>query len=456
MSRLSFIIHNSLKRPFRDLMVSRLSFIISHLSFRFSLASLALVVSMTSFAQGGTVSPYSQYAFGEQAVGGGSYNRGMNGLGYALNNGAQVNPLNPASYASVDSLTMLFDMGLSGQITNFNENGTKLNRRQASFEYIMGSFRAWKNVGVTFGLLPITNIGYEYTTSTKLTDASKTTVETVHGGEGGLHQLFVGVGVRPIKNLAVGANFAYLWGDLERGVATTTVNTFNALHKVYRASVSSYNVELGLQYYQPIGKDNMLTIGAKYSLGHKLGSDPECMVISSNSQISKADTTSMKINNGLELPHILGAGVSYRHGAQWVIGADVELQRWSKTEFPEYSNGKYTLQSGFFDDRYRLAVGGELCPRWNSRNFFHRIRYRVGAGYTTPYYKINGQDGPREISATIGFGIPIMNAYNNRSFLNISAQYVNNSATGLIKENTFRINIGLTFNEKWFAKWKVE
>jgi hypothetical protein len=49
-----------------------------------------------------------------------------------------------------------------------------------------------------------------------------------------------------------------------------------------------------------------------------------------------------------------------------------------------------------------------------------------------------------------------MNAYNNRSSLNISAQYVNNSAAGLIKENTFRINIGLTFNEKWFAKWKVE
>ena len=23
-------------------------------------------------------------------------------------------------------------------------------------------------------------------------------------------------------------------------------------------------------------------------------------------------------------------------------------------------------------------------------------------------------------------------------------------------ENTFRINIGLTFNERWFAKWKVE
>jgi len=26
----------------------------------------------------------------------------------------------------------------------------------------------------------------------------------------------------------------------------------------------------------------------------------------------------------------------------------------------------------------------------------------------------------------------------------------------LITENSFRINIGLTFNERWFAKWKVD
>ena len=55
-----------------------------------------------------------------------------------------------------------------------------------------------------------------------------------------------------------------------------------------------------------------------------------------------------------------------------------------------------------------------------------------------------------------GFGIPIMNSYNSRSLLNISGQWVKNSADGLIKENVFRINIGLTFNEGWFKKWKMQ
>ena len=435
---------------------SGLSFIICHLSFRTSLSLVALLFSMASFAQGGTLSPYSQYALGEQAAAGSSYNRGMNGLGIGLHNGSMVNPLNPASYANIDSLTMLFDMGLSGQITNFSENGQKVNGRQANFEYVMGAFRAWKNVGVTFGLVPMTNVGYMYSTTAKLDDAQKSTVTTVHLGDGGLHQLFVGVGVRPIRQIALGVNAGYVWGGYDRGVATDNISYLNTLHKLYSASVHSYNLEFGLQYNQKIGKQDMLTIGARYTYGHKLGADPELKIISANSQVEKSDTTCMTVKNGLELPHAFGAGISYSHGTQWLVGADVEMQRWGQTRYPDFVNGEYALQSGLLDDCYRVTVGGEYCPRWNSRNFFHRIRYRVGAGYTTPYYKINGQEGPRQISASFGFGIPIMNAYNNRSFLNISAQYVNNAATGLIKENTFRINIGLTFNEKWFAKWKVE
>ena len=33
----------------------------------------------------------------------------------------QVNYLNPASYASIDSMTFILDAGISGQVTNFEE-----------------------------------------------------------------------------------------------------------------------------------------------------------------------------------------------------------------------------------------------------------------------------------------------------------------------------------------------
>ena len=71
-------------------------------------------------------------------------------------------------------------------------------------------------------------------------------------------------------------------------------------------------------------------------------------------------------------------------------------------------------------------------------------------------YNIDGKSGPKEFSVSAGFGIPLQNAYNHRSVLNISAQWAHTSADNLIRENTFRINVGLTFNERWFAKWKID
>lgn len=421
---------------------------------------LALLVSIAAYPQGGTVSPYSQYGLGEIAQKGGGLNQGMNGLGIGVHRSYLVNPLNPASYAMVDSLTMLFDVGISGQITNYNENGKKEKTKTGNFEYVMGSFRLSKAMGVTFGILPMTNVGYKYSTSTSLT-GQQTSVVTTHTGDGGLHQLFLGVGARPVKPLSVGVNVGYIWGGYDRSVVASSGSTVNTLTKLYSASVNSYSLDFGVQYDQPIGKTDLLTVGLTYGLGHKLGADADCSVISTNSTVSKADTTLMTVSDALELPHTIGVGFTYSRGVKWMVGADVQAQFWNKTSFPDYANGQYALRSDLLDNSYKFTVGGEYCPRWNARNFFQRIRYRFGAGYTTPYYKINGQDGPRQISATVGFGIPIANGYISRTslyfpFLNISAQYVNNSASGLIRENIFRINVGLTFNERWFAKWKVE
>ena len=73
------------------------------------------------------------------------------------------------------------------------------------------------------------------------------------------------------------------------------------------------------------------------------------------------------------------------------------------------------------------------------------MHYRAGFSYANPYLKINGVDGPRELSANLELVFQSLNAYNNRSMLNISAEWVNQSVTGMIKENMFRINVGFTF-----------
>jgi hypothetical protein len=211
-----------------------------------------------------------------------------------------------------------------------------------------------------------------------------------------------------------------------------------------------------MQLELPLNKQDNITLAATWTPGHSLKADPECAIINTNSTISKADTTVYKITDGLRIPTAYGFGIAYNHALNLRVGADLQIQKWGSVDYPDYANGTYALKSGVLKDSYRFNLGGEWTPRPMGRHFFQRVRYRAGVGMATPYYYINGQEGPKELSASLGFGIPIMNGYNNRSILNISGQFVRRSADNLIKESMFRINIGFTFNERWFAKWKVE
>ena len=410
--------------------------------------------AMTAFAQGATNSPYSQFGLGEIAQQGSSQNRGMDGLGIALHSGNQVNTANPASYAYVDSLTMLFDMGLSASLTHFEENGVKKNARTGNFEYAVGSFRLMKNVGATFGVLPVTNVGYEYVSSKYIADA-QSTMSTSYSGDGGMQKLFLGLGAR-LGNLSAGFNIGYLWGGYTHNVVLSSSTAVNSLAKKYETDISSYVLDFGLQYTIRLGKKDMLMLGATYGLGHQLNADATCDIINSNSTISKADTTHWVINNAFELPHTYGAGLAYSHQNTLTIGLDGTIQRWGDLKFPKESDGQYQLATGMLKDSYKVTLGTEWVPRYNSRRLIDRVKYRIGASYMTPYYKIGNIDGPKQFSLSAGFGIPIQNQINARSYLNISAQWVKQSIDGLLKENTFRINLGVTFNERWFAKWKVE
>lgn len=422
---------------------------------------LASVCITPAVAQSGTNSPYSQYGLGllnEQSSG---FNRGMNGLGLAFREHNQVNYINPASYSALDSLTFIFDAGLSGQITNFNENGHKINANNADFEYAVAAFRAFKHVGVSFGIVPFTNVGYNYAITDYLNDDRDVAYTNTYSGSGGIHQVYFGAGWEFLKGLSVGANISYLWGDIDRFVINSySDGSINTLSKYYTASVKSYKLDVGLQYQLALDKKNALAIGLTYGLGHKLGTDPTCNIISTNTMTAVADTASFTVNNGLEIPTSFGAGVMWNHANKLKLGADFSYQQWGSLQYPVYrvvnDEPRYELTDDYYKDRYKVTVGGEFCNDEMSRRFFDRIRFRAGVSYATSYYKINGLDGPDEISASIGFGIPIVNAYNNRSVLNISGQWVHSAANGLLTENTFRINIGITFNERWFMKWKVD
>ena len=191
----------------------------------FTTALCFTVLSAT--AQSGTNSPYSQYGYGRLADQTQGFNRGMNGVGLAFREHNQANYINPASYSAIDSLTFIFDVGMSLQMTNFKENGKSKNANNADFEYAVGAFRLIKNVGMSFGIIPFTNVGYNYSNTTTVKDYNMTPSTTevtntqTYSGSGGLHQAYIGAGWQtPLKGLSVGMNVSYLWGNVDNNTST--------------------------------------------------------------------------------------------------------------------------------------------------------------------------------------------------------------------------------------------
>ncbi len=421
-------------------------------------------------AQNATNSPYSQYGYGTLADRSNGASVGMCGLSQGWREGNTVNFANPASYSCIDSQSFIFDAGITGLMTNFTEGNRKVNAYNSSFDYIVGAFRVFPRTGLAIGVIPYSNVGYSYNSGETIgadvtMGDTKTTAVDSYSGSGGIHQGFIGIGAAVVKtaktNLSIGVNASYLWGNYDKAVINSYSDVYiNTLSKYYLASFNSYKIDASLQFQQQLGTSDWLTIGATYTFGHNMKANPECLIISNNSQTGVSDTTRLSAGKYLAMPTTICAGFIWNHDNKFRVGADWTMERWSEVWYPEQETiddiAYYNYKEGEFSDRQRITIGGEYCYNELSRRWVHRLRYRLGATYATPYLKINGKDGPREYGVSAGIGIPIINGYNNRSILNVSFAWTRNEATGLIKENIFRISLGLTFNERWFAKWQVE
>ena len=87
-------------------------------------------------AQSSTNSPYTRYGLGDLSDRGFANNAAMGGIGYGIRNNGYINMTNPAAFSSVDSLSFMFDLGMSLKSSNFKENGISANAKNSSFDYI--------------------------------------------------------------------------------------------------------------------------------------------------------------------------------------------------------------------------------------------------------------------------------------------------------------------------------
>ena len=400
-------------------------------------------------AQNNSNSPYARYGYGklsDQAFGN---QRAMGGIGYGFRDSKTINPLNPASFSGVDSMTFMLDMGITGQLAWFNDDTDKDRKINGNIEYLAIQFPLYKKLGMGLGLKPISHVGYQY--GVNYTDP--TVYTDTYTGSGGISQLYTTLSYNFFQRLSLGINLGYLFGDIShrRVKSPGDVTAYNTVG-ADTMRTSGLVFDMGFQYTHPLTENSRLIIGGIYAPKRKFNEKVmETVLIYNYNQVIQNIERNVYNNLDFEMPQSFGLGASYNQTNKLTIGADFLLQQWSDAAFFSTTD---TLSN-----RMKVNVGTEYIIDPMSRNFLRKMRYRAGAYYSDSYIQIRGA-GYKEYGVSLGFGIPMID---NRSFINLAFEYsalrpeaVASGLNPLINEKYFKVTVSYTFNELWFFKRKVQ
>jgi len=429
------------------------------ISVTFAIATALLLLPSVLKAQdknsASTSSPYSRFGIG--TINGNSLGRSeaMGGIGIGTRYGFQINTGNPASYTAIDSMTFLMEFGISSKSTKYETADKKNGANDVNFNYLAFSMPIKKWWAASFGLMPLSEKGYNIVSVDNNTNGySSTTIS----GTGSLSKAFVGNAFKIGKNLSIGVNAWYLFGTLSDSYYLNfpyDAATYDYLLEK-KMTVHNFGLSTGLQYTWKTKNKNEWTFGAVFEPKQDMSSK---YVVHEERVLFRGSTTNTPIvdtlshsegNKGLTLPLSYGAGFSYSYKNRIVVGADVYHQKWNDVSF---LGNSAQLQNMTNSTRYSSGI--EITPdAFSIRSYWSRIQYRAGCFYENSYITINGQQ-INGYGVTFGLGLPFSRAL---SSLNISAELgrLGTTDNNLIRESYAKFTLHLLLHDRWFIKRKFD
>lgn len=434
---------------------------------RIAAAVAGILFSVAAYSQTeGTFSgysPYSVYGIGNLHSLGNAYSFSRGGTGIADRNHRFMNILNPASVTARDSLSFMADFGLSGKASLFRDGNSKGIGNIYNISDFAISFPLWRNAAFMVGLTPFSDIGYSTTTTEKSSEGESSIGYTgsrtyAAGGTGSVYQLFAGGGVTLWNRLSIGAQYMFLFGNIDKYSSVSfSESSFRSIAAGDTIQVKASTVKFGLQYEQPLGGNYKLSLGATYRMkaamrGQSIAYDYWSMSSDGN-RISRAETP-LK-GEGLSFGDELGAGLSFRKGDKWAVQMDYTRGNWTGTGFDSFrgfmNNSSHPFTGGIAQS---IRGGFEIVPNANDiRHYLNRATYRAGAYFEQSYYKVDGKP-LGTVGITIGATLPVYIWYNGLTVA-LEAGY-----TGLggapVKETFFSFHVGFNIFDIWFRKYQYE
>jgi hypothetical protein len=400
----------------------------------YALVQLILFL-LASNLEGQTISsPYSAFGLGyiENRATGSSIAMGGTGIGFLSDR--SINIMNPASYSGIDSLVSIFELGLFGKYTSFKSREEKQSAVNANLKYITMGFRINPWLATSFGFAPYSSIGYDINTVADV-EGSNLHYDKKFTGEGGVNQVYLGASVRLVRNLSVGVNAAYLFGNVTKTESSVSYNY--ALENI--TYVSNLNFDYGLNYGFAAKKLNF-NIGLIYGASKSLKTNTVSTITTGTlSQTVKGTIRKFSI------PQHYGAGIAVSKD-YFKAGFDYERSMWNEVSFDNP-----LLQTR---NSNRFSAGVEFPSQGIRKGTGGMIFYRFGCEYRDSYLVIENTP-VNYASISFGTGIPLKGIL---SVINISAELGQNGTItkGLFRETFCTLHLDLALWDLWFKKRMFE
>ena len=402
-------------------------------------------------------SPYSRFGLGDLLNPQNIVSRSMGGLSIGFSDYQAVNYVNPASYANLKVTTLDVGVEVSSRTLRSSVPVKRFNSKYMIPTYLqigmpLSKKKPW---GLNLGMVPLTRINYNLSTRTRITGVDSVLYNYM--GKGGTYQAFMGMGYGG-KRLSVGLNAGYRFGNK---LYTTRVILVNDTVPYRKANVSDTTrfgglyAEGGLQYTIPLGKTTRIRLGLTGSLQHTLKASRdisrETFEYSASNGIDILDSVYRALDDkgSIIYPGSRGFGFTVEKDAKWLFGAEFQQYGW---EAYRYYGSADPLRNS-----WTARLGGQYLPDVNGKGYWSRVIYRAGLSFGTDPVTV-GQP-MNQVLATAGVALPVRRSFYTNQFTTVNLAFEagsRGSKSNAIRENLFRVALGLNLSDIWFNPRKYD
>lgn len=418
------------------------------------IVSLCLLISLTTIAQEATSSPYSYYGIGDFKFKGTVENRSMGGIS-VFPDSIHLNLQNPAHFASI-KLTN-FAVGVTHATTKATTETQEANERRTSLDYLAVGIPIGK-LGIAFGLVPYTSVGYKIGNITNVTNSNNEVVRSIfsrYNGNGGVNKVFLGAGYKVTKKINFGADFQYNFGTIETSNLQYQTDLQYGTRENNFSNLRGVNINLGLTYQTKLNAKHSFFSSIGYTPESKLKLDNsrniEIVQLLSSSAVIPIEREEISVEDvTVRLPSKLVLGSGFGEVKKWLVGGEISFINNSVL-----SNRFNDINEATFENSIRYSIGGYYIPNYASfSDYYKKIVYRGGLRYENTGMIIQNKS-ITDFAANFGVGLPLGGTFSN---INIGLEVGKRGTTfnNLVEENYVNLSLGLSLSDRWFVRRKFD